>query len=571
MPVNLSKDQKIIFESVRNTLTEVLVSASRSNLPRENTETLRDTLKSLEDHFLIVVVGEFNSGKSSFINALLNTEILETGVTPTTALIHLLRHGAETTSTPIEDWGLLITLPSPLLESISLVDTPGTNSVFADHAVLTNWFFPRADLVVFITSADRPYSESESQFLKAVREWGKKTIIILNKSDLIETDEQRASILNFVRDNAEKEFKSDIPVFSVSARQALNARHQQSRELWAQSGFDQIESFIQDKLNEKSRFNVKMAAALSIGSRLAQQTLELQQEEIQFYQEDLILADDISEQFQHYKTEIDREIQRSLTEIRAIFTEIKQSGAQYFESLFKIKNIPNLVRKDKNRLEFQDQVLKSLPTDVERKTTELVETIYSQEQRVTQAAMLQIEQRKTRFPGSGLDTPDRMERAALLQKMQSSIDEMLTKMQTDIAADIAVRHVQTAMTTALAIEVSAIGLGAALTIAATTVATDILGIVAAFWVGIAGFLVLPYYRKKSQQEFNEQITEIENKLINSLEKELNHEVQAQFKQMDQAISPFRSFVQNALDRILKQNEDMETLLSRMQELRSKLS
>ena len=570
MAVNLSKDQKKIFEDVRNTLTEVLTTAARSNLPEEASETLRDTLKTLEDRFLVVVVGEFNSGKSTFINALLNTEILETGVTPTTSLIHLLRYGEEASTTPIEDWGLLVNLPAPLLESISLVDTPGTNSVFADHAILTNWFFPRADLVLFVTSADRPYTESESNFLQAIREWGKKIIIIHNKADLIESAEDLKHVVDFIRDNAQRELKSEIQIITDSARTAMKARHENDPELWKKSGYDELEKYIQDKLNEKSRFIYKMNAALGIGERLAQQTLNLQKEEMQFYQEDLILTDSIQDQAASYKTDIEKEINRSLAEIRTIFSDIKKSGNEYFEKLFKVKNIPNLVRKDKTKLEFQDQVLKSLPTDVERKTTELVETIYIQEQRMTQFATRQIEKRKTQFPGDAITSPDRTERTALLQKMQNSIDEMLTKMQNDMAADIGMKHVQSAVTTALAIEVSAIGIGAALTIVATTVATDILGIVAAFWVGIAGFLVLPYYRKKSQREFEEQITEIEKRLIESLQTELNQEVQTQSHQMEQAISPFRQFVQNALNRIGKQIQDMENLSARMQELRSKL-
>lgn len=570
MAVNLSKNQKKIFEDVRNTLTEVLTTAARSNLPEKASETLRDTLKTLEDRFLVVVVGEFNSGKSTFINALLNTEILETGVTPTTSLIHLLRYGEEATTTPIDDWGLLVNLPAPLLESISLVDTPGTNSVFSDHAILTNWFFPRADLVLFVTSADRPFTESERIFLQAIREWGKKIIIIHNKADLIESTEDLKHVVDFIRDNAQRELKSQIPIITVSARTAMKARHENDPELWKKSGYDELEKYIQEKLNEKSRFIYKMNAALGIGERLAQQTLDLQKEEIQFYQEDLILIDSIQDQAASYKTDIEKEINRSLAEIRTIFSDIKKSGNEYFEKLFKVKNIPNLVRKDKTKLEFQDQVLKSLPTDVERKTTELVEAIYVQEQRLTQFATRQIEKRKTQFPGNAITSPDRTERTALLQKMQNSIDEMLTKMQNDMAADIGIKHVQNAVTTALAIEVSAIGIGAALTIIATTVATDILGIVAAFWIGISGFLVLPYYRKKSQREFEEQITEVEEKLIESLQSELNQEVQTQSHQMEQAISPFRQFVQNALSRIGRQLQDMENLSARMQELRSKL-
>ena len=570
MAIELSNEQKKIFDNVRNTLTELLAVASRSDVPEKDIETLQNTLKSLEDKFLVVIVGEFNSGKSTFINALLNTDILETGVTPTTSLIHLIRYGEEQSSAPIENWGQLITLPVPLLQSISLVDTPGTNSIFSDHIILTNWFFPRADLVIFITSADRPYTESESQFLQAIREWGKKIIIILNKKDLNESPEELDRIVRFIQENANRQLKSDIPILTVSAKTALRARKENNPELWKKSGFDQLEIFLQEKLNEKSRFKYKMDSALAIGERVANQTLQLLENEIKFYREDLNLADAIQEQTQVYRSEIEREINRSLSEIHAYFSQIKESGNEYFEKLFKVKNIPNLIRKDKTKLEFQNEVLKSLPTDIERKTMEMVENIYLQEQRMTQYATNQIEKRKTQFPGTAISSPELSERSQLLQKMQATIDEMLEKMEKDMAADIGMKHVQTAATTALAIEVSAVGLGAGLTIVATTVATDILGIVAAFWVGVAGFMILPYYRKKSQKEFTAQISEIEEKLINSLQKELNEEIQSQTLQMEQAISPFRQFVSNALDKINNQMQETERLRQQIQELRTKL-
>jgi small GTP-binding protein len=570
MAIELSNEQKKIFDNVRNTLTELLAVASRSDVPEKDIETLQNTLKTLEDKFLVVIVGEFNSGKSTFINALLNTDILETGVTPTTSLIHLIRYGEEQSSAPIENWGQLITLPVPLLQSISLVDTPGTNSIFSDHIILTNWFFPRADLVIFITSADRPYTESESRFLQAIREWGKKIIIILNKKDLNESPEELDRIVRFIQENANRQLKSDIPILTVSAKTALRARKENNPKLWKESGFDQLEIFLQEKLNEKSRFKYKMDSALAIGERVANQTLQLLENEIKFYREDLNLADAIQEQTQVYRSEIEREINRSLSEIHAYFSQIKESGNEYFEKLFKVKNIPNLIRKDKTKLEFQNEVLKSLPTDIERKTTEMVENIYLQEQRMTQYATNQIEKRKTQFPGTAISSPDLSERSQLLQKMQATIDEMLERMEKDMAADIGMKHVQTAATTALAIEVSAVGLGAGLTIVATTVATDILGIVAAFWVGVAGFMILPYYRKKSQKEFTAQISEIEEKLISALQKELNEEIQSQTLQMEQAISPFRQFVSNALDKINNQMQETERLRQQIQELRTKL-
>jgi small GTP-binding protein len=566
MSMNYSEKQKRIFNSVRNSLTELLSAASQINISTDQIHPIKETLKALEDKFLIVVVGEFNAGKSSFVNVLLNTELLEEGVTPTTANIQLIRYGENTQVSLIEDWGVSIQMPSPLLDSISFVDTPGTNTIIAEHEILTNWFLPKADLVIFLSSADRPYSESENKFLLNIKEWGKKIIIVLNKIDLIQTQQEIERVINFVKENADKQLKCDVPVFAVSSKIAKQARKEASEGLWNQSGFSLLEKYIQEKLDESVRFQLKMDSSLRIGERLAKQCLNLLAGELMFYQEDQELANSIQSQVQIYQKDMQNEIDRSIKEIDSIFFEIEKQGAIYFENLFRAKNIPNIMKKEKNQIAFQEQVLKNLPTEIERKTTDIVEMIYTQQQQMTQSFRKQIETRKTQFPGTEISTREQIERSSLLQKMQASIDEMLEKMEHDMAANIGMKHIQTAVTTALAIEVSAIGVGAALTIIATTVAADILSIVAAFWIGIAGFLVLPYYRKKSQKEFENQMTEIKLRLTDSLTKEFRLEIDSQVDHLNQAIQPFQRFIQSAMNRVQAQIQQITAIMNQISEI-----
>ena len=72
----------------------------------------------------------------------------------------------------------IVTLPVDWLSEISIVDTPGTNAIIRSHELITTQFVPRSDLVLFLTSADRPFTESERLFLERIRDWGKKIVII---------------------------------------------------------------------------------------------------------------------------------------------------------------------------------------------------------------------------------------------------------------------------------------------------------------------------------------------------------------------------------------------------------
>ena len=570
MQINYSKQQKETTQKVRDVLTELLSCVSSANTPPEQIEMLKETLQALEDSFLVVVVGEFNAGKSSFINALLNTDKLAEGVTPTTAQINLIRYGETESITPIENWGQMIRLPMDLLESVSFVDTPGTNAVIQEHEVLTRWFLPRADMVIFLSSADRPFSESENRFLQSIRDWGKKTVLILNKIDLLETQEERDQVINFVRSSAEKTLKVDIPVIPVSCRLAKKARAAMSQELWKESGFEDLEQFIQDKMDEKARFKMKMLSALGIASRVEEDAAARVQNELNFYNEDQKLTETIRGEVDLYHDDMIKEINRSMKEIHAIFSDVKIRGNQYFEDLFVLKNLPNILKKDKNRILFQENVLQNMPTEVERKTAELVENLGIQQQRMVQMVRLQIENRNSQFPGADLPKEILDQRSELMKRMQNSIDSILEKIESDIALNIGMKHAQNAVTAGLAIEVSAIGIGAALTTIATTVAADLLGIVAAFWVGIAGFLVLPYYKKKAQREFDEKISDIEDKLVAALQSEFTQEVEDQISQINNAIRPFERFVEASIESGQKQLDSLNGIRDEVEGLRREL-
>ena len=183
--------------------------------------TLSASVRQLDELFMIVVVGEFNAGKSAFVNALLGERIFEEGVTPTTARIQLIRYGATAASGHDDRGALVMTAPVELLRDLQIVDTPGTNALNREHERLTREFVPRADLVVFVTSADRPFTESERAFLETIRDWGKKIVIVVNKVDILESNDQLSQVLTFVDQAASRLLGVTAERFAVSARRRL--------------------------------------------------------------------------------------------------------------------------------------------------------------------------------------------------------------------------------------------------------------------------------------------------------------------------------------------------------------
>ncbi len=139
----------------------------------------------------------------------------------------------------------MTTAPAELLREVQIVDTPGTNAIIREHEQITTNFVPRADLVLFVTSADRPFTETERAFLETIRGWGKKIVVVVNKVDIFERPEELDEVLTFVRSASQQLLGTSPEVFAVSARLALRAK-QGSPSVWTASRFEPLERYIAD-------------------------------------------------------------------------------------------------------------------------------------------------------------------------------------------------------------------------------------------------------------------------------------------------------------------------------------
>jgi small GTP-binding protein len=253
----LNDRQEHLVKEERRILGDLRIALIQFGAETNDNQALVESIAQLDELFLLVVVGEFNAGKSAFINALLGSKLLTEGVTPTTTQINILRYGTDSERTLIKENQLVVTLPVDWLADISIVDTPGTNAIIRSHEAITSEFIPRSDLVLFITSADRPFTESERLFLERIRDWGKKIVVVINKIDIFESDAEIQQVIDFVANNAFTLLDLAPEIFPISSRYALKAK-QGEMSLWNSSRFEPLENYIRKTLDEKNRFQLKL-------------------------------------------------------------------------------------------------------------------------------------------------------------------------------------------------------------------------------------------------------------------------------------------------------------------------
>ncbi len=516
-------------------------------------QRFREATDQLAGLFLLVIAGEFNSGKSSFINALLGERVLPEGVTPTTDRINLLHHGPEVTEHAVEAFLLERTHPAELLRELSVVDTPGTNAVIRRHEELTRDFIPRADLVLFVTSADRPFSESEREFLERIREWGKKIVFIVNKIDILASDAERNEVLTYVRDNAAGLLGETPQVFPVSARQAVQARGSGDTALWEQSGFDAVEEYLLKTLDQEERIRLKLLNPLNVGLRLAARYKEAAFERLKLLSQDIEALQSIDAQLALFHQEMLRDFEPRLARLDLLLNEMEGRGQRFFEETIRISRIRSLLDSESIKRAFEREVVGDTPQQLEAEVGRLIDWIVERNLKVWQDVNQFVDRRRLSLHQEGMlgevPTTFSYNRQALLDSVGRVSREVIGGYDREREARAIADEVQGAFATTALAEAGAIGLGTLVATVVTGAAADLTGILLAAALAVGGFYVIPRKRRQAQQDFHRRVQEIRSRLKEGLTRQVHHEVTQSTDRINEAIAPYRRFVHSQQQRI----------------------
>jgi small GTP-binding protein len=519
-----------------------------TDVDADDLRRFQEARDQLEGLFLLVVAGEFNSGKSSFINALLGERVLPEGVTPTTDRINRLRYGAEPSEHLLEAYLLDRTYPADLLREITIVDTPGTNAIIRRHEELTRDFLPRSDLVLFVTSADRPFTESERGFLEQIREWGKKIVFVVNKIDILTRPEDQQQVLDFVRDNAAALVGEPPRLFAVSARDALAARAAGSAEGWQASGFEAMEQYLVRTLDQQERIRLKLLNPLNVGLRLAARYKDVAFQRLKLLAQDIETIQSIDRQLALFHDEMVRDVEPRLSRLDVLLGDMEQRGMRFFEETLRIGRIRTLLDSEGVRRAFEREVIGDTPAQLEAETGRIIDWIVERNLKAWQDVSGYIDRRQIDRHREGMvgevGGSFTYNRQALLESIGRVARETVGSYDRDAEARAIANDVQgTFATTALA-QAGALGLGTLVVTLLTGAVADVTGLLLATALAIGGFYVIPRKRRQAQREFSRRIAELRTRLREGLTRQVHLEITQSAERINQAIAPYRRFVQS---------------------------
>ena len=548
----LTDEQARIVVEERRALAELRLALERVAMDDEDAASFDASLRQLDELFLLVVAGEFNAGKSAFINALMGEPLLEEGVTPTTQRVTLVKHGEKKSRETQSDAFEVVEAPIEILETLNIVDTPGTNAVQREHEAITREFLPRADMVLFVTSADRPFTESERAFLEGIRNWGKKVAVVINKIDLLMSSEDIHKVVAFVRDNASKLLGMEVEVFPVSARQAAQGKSEGDDTLVQESRFEALETFVVRTLDDGERVRLKLLNPLGVGSALTGKYAAVVAAELDLLKDDLRMLDDIESHLEIYERDQHRDFAYRLSDIDNALLDFESRGANFVEETLRLGRIFDLINKAKIKSDFEKNVVGDLPQAVEKRVEAVIDWMVESELEQWKAVMAHLEERRSaheeRIIGK-LQATFAQDRERLLETVGTAARSAIDGYDRESESSRLAESVQTAVASTALLEVGAVGLGALVAAIATTTADDVTGILAASALSIVGLLVLPAKRRKAKTELNLKVGEVREKLMTSLRKQFETETKASILRIQDAVAPYTRFVRAERDRL----------------------
>jgi GTPase SAR1 family protein len=557
-------DQYLQFRSELETaLGQLLKLGSEMRRPAGALDTLHALLNDIREPLLFVAVGEVKSGKSSLLNALFGQEFAKVDVLPATDRVYIFRFAPEEKSVQVSPQLTERYLPIPFLRDFNVVDTPGTNTMVAEHQMITENFAPRADLVFFVFSVANPWTQSAWDFLSLLqKKWLKNVVFVLQQIDLREPAEIEI-IRRHLQDTAMRRLGFVPSIFAVSARKALLARTigVDKEQLWRESDFGPLEEQINLIVTESSARMLKLRSTSQTARLILNEFATLLRESFEAIARDEVRLSRVDLLLQARKDQTMRQVAGFLREIEQACRDATIQGTKLLhEKLSFWRTLRLIWRRERAPRDFQTEIETKLKQTVQPKvehTVRLLETdlrgLWPQlhdmiDQHLGSEVRSQIPQTIPDFSRQRRELLQSIQLALAERAAGTSIEQLLGQMFHETSTRLR-------LPTGVAAASGIVAVIAAFTSAAVA---DVTGILAASAVAI-GTLVAFRQRQKILHAYEEQMRTKRSELVKAIEAQLQQAIGLFYQEVAATFQPLAAFC-------AAQRRSYEPLLQRAEEL-----
>ncbi len=545
-------------------LSGLLHLSSEMRRDAASLSTLQGLLTDLREPLLFVVVGEVKAGKSSLLNAIFGQEFAKVDVLPATDKVYIFRY-AETEAT-VEVSPHLTERHQPIefLRDFNVVDTPGTNTIVAEHQTITEAFIPRADLVLFVFSVTNPWTQSAWTLLELVQKrWLKNVVFVLQQADLRDETEI-GSIREHLANTAQQKLGFAPPIFAVSARKALAAKNApaESETLWNESGFGPLEDQINHMVNDSGARMLKLESTERTASLMLNDLAEQVRSSFEMIQRDEEQLERTHAFLQSRKEQTLRQVAGFLRGVEQACRDCADHGTKLIEEKLSFWKTWRLIWsraqwqhdfqnevETKLRATVQPQVenaVQLLETDLRSLWPQLQDMIELQfasdsKHRVTKAIPDFAQQRRELLQSVQLTLVERIAGKGVEERLARMFEESATWLR--VPAGVA----------------AAGGIATVLAAMISASVADVTGIVATSALALGTFFAFSQ-RRKILNAYHKEMDVKRAELTRAIEGQMQHAIELFYKEISTAFQPLAAFCQTERKRY-------EPLLSRIEELK----
>ncbi len=543
----LGPELKQKYDSLRDVIQRCLSLTEKCSEAGAST-ILRDRLALLESAALFVIVGEVKSGKSSFINALLGEDVCEVAPDPCTAGIQELVYGEERSKTTLGDQWERLRLPRPVLRDITIVDTPGTNSIIRNHQTITENYIPKSDLVVFVFPAKNPHTATAWDLLSLVRkDWHRKTVFVLQQADLAS---QRELSVNqeSVRQYAHERNVQNPVLFTLSAKRELEGA--------SDSGFAEFREFLRSAVESGEVWRMKVEGSRDTVRKIAGDLLAklgnekaALVEDRAFYQDLLARVEGRREKAQSLRRLVVDSLGLSYDRLASRLEDDFREGLEVGTILR--RSIPFLRDKDVKTWirETQEKFEKTAKEEIEAESSRVSKDLSDEMKAMLDDLSAAIAHRQERQQRGG--RPVASDRIDILERLRNQLRDLRIS---DIVDEKGIQGSDLGKLTLAGGGIAA--LGAVIAMATHLIAFDITGgILAAVGAGLVAVTLLwrrsaimndfLQKMKKSRDEFRARLDQEITQIFERLFLEIRHDLNEPLSRLDEEAARIASLAEEA--------------------------
>jgi tRNA U34 5-carboxymethylaminomethyl modifying GTPase MnmE/TrmE len=546
------------------TLGSLVALAHQIGAPEDTLRNLQNLVTKLGEPFLFVVVGEVKAGKSSLLNALFGREFCKVDVLPATDRIYEFKYGETDHDVQISDHITALYRRIDFLKDFNIVDTPGTNTIVANHQEITENFVPMADLIVFVFAVTNPWAASAWDFLRLIgQQWKKNIVFVVQQADL--RDPHEVEIVSRHLDQTVLQILgTSCPIFAVSAKKALLAKTSSNVDrdkLWSESHLGALEDWITKTVSQSEERGGKLRSVAQTAQVVAGGLRARLQGSLDMLKSDQEKLASIRNTFDSRKTQSQRQIGGVIREIEQAYDACRERGEKELEErLTFFKTVKMVFSGSRWEKDFQDKVESEVKKEVQTKIEHALSLLESDLRSMWQDLQDKVNvefgsetKKQVRAVMPGFLT----QRQEVLQKLQLTLLEQMSDAR--IKEQLQRLFGETARWLRVPTSVAAAG-GIATVIAALThtALLDVTGTVAGV-AALTGTLYAVWRRKKTLRQYRDQMTEKRRDLTRAVESQLTHAIEAFYQEVGLTFSPLENFCDSEFKRHAPLRERIESL------------